>query len=96
VSELPEQVEQAPGLEVHEAQDGLVVFNPATDRVHHLNSTAAALFELCAEARSGEELTNLITDLYELENPPAEAVDEGLRQLLAEGVLVSSSEGSGG
>ena len=30
----------AAALEVHETDDGLVVFNPATDRVHHLNYTA--------------------------------------------------------
>jgi hypothetical protein len=41
----------AAALEVHETDDGLVVFNPATDRVHHLNYTAGVLFEFCRDPR---------------------------------------------
>ena len=40
------QYSRAADLEVHETEDGLIVFNPATDRVHHLNHSAGALFEL--------------------------------------------------
>jgi Coenzyme PQQ synthesis protein D (PqqD) len=88
VSEIPEHVERAAGLEVHEAQDGLVVFDPTSDRVHHLNATAAVLFELCAAERSRSELATLIVDLYGLDEPPAAGIEAGLRQLLAEGILV--------
>lgn len=88
MSEIPENLERAAGLEVHEAQDGLVVFDPTTDRVHHLNATAAVLFELCATPRSASELGTLVADLYALADPPTAEIAEGLRQLLAEGILV--------
>ena len=35
------------GLAVEEGRDGLAVFDPATDRVHYLNATAAIVFTLC-------------------------------------------------
>jgi hypothetical protein len=91
VSEIPQRVTRAAGLEVHEAQDGLVVFDPTTDRVHHLNATAAVLFELCATPRSVTELGALVADLYGLDDPPTAEIDEGLRQLLAEGILIAPS-----
>jgi len=96
VSEVPARFRRAPGLEVHEAQDGLVVFDPATDRVHHLNASAAVLFELCDAARSPSELASRVGDLYGLDDPPVAEVETGLRRLLAEGVLVADDPRDGG
>lgn len=50
---------QNPALEISEAEDGLVIFNVSTRRVHHLNSTASLLFELC----NGENSLSVIHDL---------------------------------
>lgn len=82
---------RAAGLEVHETDDGLIVFNPATDRVHHLNYTAGVLFELCQDARDAAELAGMMVELYALEEAPGETVETGLRQLVAEGLLVVQS-----
>ena len=79
-------------LEVHETNDGLVVFNPATDKVHHLNYSAGAIFELCRDRHSADELARLMADLYSLDEPPQEALEAGLRQLLDEGVLIEAVE----
>ena len=35
------------GLDVNQVKDGLIVYDPARDRVHYLNNTAAAIFTLC-------------------------------------------------
>ena len=46
---------QVEGMQVHETDDGLVVFNPDTDQVHHLNFTAGAIYTLCESAPSGAD-----------------------------------------
>ena len=77
-------------LDVHETEDGLIVFDPATDRVHHLNYTAGALFALCQGTHKEAELADMMAELYGLEAPPVEVVETGLQQLVAEGVLVET------
>ena len=76
------------GLDVHEAEDGLVVFNPVTDSVHHLNHTAGVLFELCAEPVTLDKLSALVAELYELEQAPMEEITAGLAKLVEEGVVI--------
>lgn len=80
-------------LDVHETEDGLIVFDPATDRVHHLNYSAGILFELCTEAHDAAELAQMAAALYELDLLPTEEIEAGLRQLVAGGVLVETSAG---
>lgn len=87
---VPDCLKQADKLEVHEAQDGLVVFNPKTDRVHHLNPTAAVLFELCDGSRQTSELPELVAELFSMDEPPRDAITEGLVQLVEQGVLVQA------
>ena len=90
MSQLPDRLTHATGLEVHETQDGLVVFDPKTDRVHHLNGTAAVLFELCDGSRDTTDLPTFVAVLFSLDEPPAEAVDDGLHQLMEQGVVVQA------
>ena len=40
-------LERAPGIEIREAPDGLVVYDAGRDRLHYLNPTAALLLESC-------------------------------------------------
>ena len=42
---------RADSLEINEAEDGLVVYDPAEDMVHHLNPSAALIFDLCDGTR---------------------------------------------
>ena len=90
MSKLPDRLRHTTGLEVHEAQDGLVVFNPETDRVHHLNGTAAVLFELCDGSRDTVDLPAFVAELFSLDDSPSEAVDEGLNQLMEQGIVVQA------
>ncbi len=77
-------------LETHETEDGLIVFNQGADRVHHLNYTAAVLFELCQSTHTAAELASMMAEFYALEETPTEAVETCLQQLVAKGLLVET------
>jgi len=79
--------QQVEGLEVHEADDGLIVFNAGTDRVHHLNPTAGVVFELCLQPRSATALLNSLHMLYQRQDLPDDEIRRTLAQLVAEGLL---------
>jgi hypothetical protein len=76
------------GLEIDEAEDGLVVFDPDEDVVHHLNPSAAVIFDLCDGSRDLDEIAALLGEVYELSAPPREDALVGLRGL-AERKLIS-------
>lgn len=78
VSEKPRAVE---GLEIHETEDGLVIYQEETDRVHHLNQTAAAVFYLCDGSRDIDELTSAIGELFGVTEGARTAVLGSLEQL---------------
>lgn len=88
-SDIPRYT-RAPDLDVHETEDGLIVFNAVTDRVHHLNYTAGVLFECCRGTHSADELAEIMVDFYALDETPVEAITTGLQQLVAEGVLIET------
>jgi hypothetical protein len=60
----------APGLEVDEADDGLVIFVEATDVVHHLNRTAGVIFGLCDGTRDAAAIAAEVAVLFSLAEPP--------------------------
>ena len=45
---------------MHEVDDGFVVFDASTDRVHYLNPTATVVFSLCDGTRTTEEVAELV------------------------------------
>jgi coenzyme PQQ synthesis protein D (PqqD) len=75
------------GLEAHEVDDGLIVYQPSTDRVHYLNATAAVVYELCSGELSEAEIAARVGEAWELAQPPDAAVRECLSQLRHEGVV---------
>ncbi len=88
-SDIPRYARGA-DLETHETEDGLVVFNPGTDRVHDLNYSAAVLFELCRGTHTAAELASMMAEFYALEEAPTKTVEASLQQLVAEGLLVET------
>jgi hypothetical protein len=76
-----------PGLEVHTVEDGVVVFDADTDRVHYLNPTATFVFSLADGARTGAEIAELVREAWSLEAPPTAEVDQCIEQLRTEGVF---------
>jgi hypothetical protein len=78
------RLSQADGLDVSESEDGLVIYNERTDRVHHLNSTAALVFQLCDGSRSAGEIADLLQKAFKLDGAPTVEVETCLRQLVDE------------
>jgi len=77
----------ADGLDVHEVEDGFVVFDGATDRVHYLNPTATVVFSLCDGTRTAAQIAELVQSAWELDAPPLDDVVACVAQLRDEGVL---------
>ena len=75
------------GLEVDEAEDGLVVFVPATDVVHHLNRTAGVIFGLCDGTRDVAAIAAEVAVLFRLDGPPLDETLTCLEELEA-GALI--------
>ena len=75
------------GLEAHEVDDGMVVYQQSTDRVHYLNPTAAVVFELCTGDHTEMEIAALVGEAWELPELPGEEVQRCLAQLQEEGLV---------
>lgn len=84
---------QAGGLDVHEADDGLIIFNPETDRVHHLNSTAGVLFTLCETPQNGKALIDSFHALFQLPESEDQSIAKALENLVKDGVLIELDSG---
>jgi Coenzyme PQQ synthesis protein D (PqqD) len=82
-----ERPEPAPGLDVHEVDDGLVVYNADTDRVHYLNATATVVFSLADGQRTDADLAELVRAAWRLDRAPLDDVRACVDQLRDEGVL---------
>lgn len=80
----PERPRRAAALEVHELEDGLVIYNESTDRVHHLNSTAAAILYLCDGRRTPAGIAAEVQRLFGLDSPPDQEVLDCLEHLVRE------------
>ena len=58
------------GLDINETDDGLIVYQESTDRVHHLNPTAAVVLELCDGTRSADDIARLVAETFGLAEVP--------------------------
>jgi PqqD family protein of HPr-rel-A system len=74
-------------LEVNEADDGLVVYDPASGMVHHLNPTAAVTFDLCDGTRDPETIARLLGEAFGLDAPPLAETFAGLKELAERGLI---------
>ena len=85
VSDKPRQ---ADGLDITEVGDGLVVFEPTTRRVHHLNVTATLVFELCTGENDLDDGVNVVRTAFGLPDAPAEEIGAIIDSLRKELLLV--------
>lgn len=83
---------QAPELDVTEVDDGLVVFEPNSRRVHHLNVTATLVFELCTGANDAAAIAKVVQAAFGLPEAPSSEVDAVLASLQAESLLVAAGD----
>jgi hypothetical protein len=79
--------EPAANLDVNEVDDGLVIYDPATERVHYLNGTAALVFTLCTGEHDADAIAELVRRIFQLADPPAPEVESCLGQLRKEGLI---------
>ena len=79
--------ELKPALEVHTVEDGVVVFDPDTDRVHYLNPTATFVFSFADGSRTCSEIAELVREAWGLDDAPVEEVSSCIEQLRREGVF---------
>ena len=77
----------ADDLEVSESDDGLVVYQPSSDRVHHLNHTAATVLALCDGTRDATDIANFLADGFALAGPPLDETLACLAKLSEEGLV---------
>jgi hypothetical protein len=75
------------GLDINEATDGVIVYEPRRDLVHHLNATAAVVFTLCDGTQDADGIATLVAEAYGLEEPPRREVRACLLQLRTEGLI---------
>ena len=68
-------------LEVTEAEDGLVVHDPVQDVEHHLNPSAAAVFDLCDGSRDAQGIAATLAGVYGLGAPPTDQTLVAFEQL---------------
>jgi hypothetical protein len=64
-----------------------VVHQPTRNKVHFLNHTAAFVFELCTGRHTIGEIEGILASLFDVKEPPEEAVENALRQLIEEGLV---------
>jgi hypothetical protein len=82
---------QAGNLEVHEMSDGYIVYQKERDRVHHLNRTAAIVFELCDGTSQAQDVVERVAEIYALGPSAHGEIRAALDQLMQEGLVLSSS-----
>ena len=85
MSDHPRQAEQ---LDITEVDDGLVVFEPTSRRVHHLNVTATLVFELCTGDNSLDTIAEVVQTAFRLPEPPKDEVYTLVESLRNESLLV--------
>jgi len=84
----PSYPRAADGLDVSETDDGLIVYDESTDRVHHLNQTAAVVFSLCDGTRSSEEIARGVAEVFGLDQPPETDTASCIADLTREQLIV--------
>lgn len=75
------------GLVRNEIEDGYFVSDVARGKVHFLNPTAAAVFELCDGAHDAEAIASALATAFGLASPPKSDVEVCLASLRSEGLI---------
>ncbi|MEY2569037.1 MAG: hypothetical protein QOE35_3566 [Actinomycetota bacterium] len=74
-------------LEIHEADDGLVVYDGARDRVHHLNATAGVILQLCDGSHDVEAIADFVARGFGLDEPPVDETRTTVERFTEEGLV---------
>ncbi len=80
----PERVED---LEINEMEDGFIIYDASTDKVHFLNHTATFVLEYCNGQHSVDEIAKIMQDAWQLDETPRQEVGTLVQQLRKEKLL---------
>jgi len=86
-SVVPAKPTQVPDLEINFVGDGYIIYQPAKDRMHSLNHTAAVVLELCTGANDEAEIARLLQQAYDLPEAPQNETRRCLESLFDEGLI---------
>lgn len=75
------------GIEIHEVDDGCILFQGDRDRVHHLNRTAVILLALCTGENTATGMAEMLRSAFGLVAPPERETRACLEQLLTENLI---------
>lgn len=75
------------GLELSQVPDGYVIYQVRRDRVHFLNPSAVAVFELCREGITVPEVVRYLQQAYDLPTPPEDMVRDCVDLLVTEELI---------
>lgn len=95
---MSDQLERSDGIEISPVQDGYVVYDPAQDRVHHLNPTAALVLELCTGGNAATDIAGTLREAFGPGEPTDAQVQACIDQLRREGLVrpVPAGQGTSG
>ncbi|BAN03848.1 PqqD family peptide modification chaperone [Ilumatobacter coccineus] len=82
---------QADDLDLAEADDGLVVFEPTASAAHHLNPSAAVVFMLCDGATDAVTIAERYAETFGLDEPPLAQVVRTIDDLVHKRLLEPAS-----
>jgi hypothetical protein len=85
---LPDRPVRAEGLEIHEVDDGLLVYQAQPECVHHLNNTAAVVFELCDGQNTVPEISEQLALAFGLDRTPSGTAEKCIADLWGKGVVI--------
>ena len=75
------------GLELVESPDGLIVYDATTDRVHHLNQTAAVILALCDGTQTVRDISAAVARMFESPDVSPELTRECVEHLAREQLI---------
>lgn len=79
--------QRADGVKLEEVADGFIVHQPAEERVHYLNHTAAMILEMCNGQVSVREMAAALQGMYDLAEMPTHEVEQCLHELRKQGLV---------
>lgn len=84
---MNEQPKIADGIDINEVEDGYVIYQKETDKVHYLNKTAVLVLESCTGVNTIANIGTIVKNAYELPEVPEQEVSDCLDTLFQEGLI---------
>ena len=78
---------QTSGCEMSQMDDGYVVYQAQTEKVHYLNPTAAMVYELCGTELTVSDIAAYVGNAFSLPQPPLAEVTACIDDLLKQGLI---------